>query len=1087
MAEDINKQAEELLKYLKSQTAEYREQDSIQAENYLTYRNITDEIAESISKIRKRTEAEKVLLGLSRKLQEAARENNKYLLETGKLESNMGKVKKQQLQTAIELEAQSKLLKGRELTSATDIYKALKQVESLEIEGLKIRESLADLSKEEREEAIKSLKTQEIEKENLSEKLSLMYRYLGATIQEIDLLREKERQVLEQDKKIQEIKNQRKGEKDRGKKSILGYQLEQENRVLKKLKAEQAQVLSQQPSIGPESEKQIKYLIALMRIQDGFQNIYETQKETLQIEEQIRKTLGLTGIGVKALGGIFKAIGVNSSVVSDSLSKAEKKMREVAESRSKWETFLAGASTLLGGIQKHLSDPLVILTGMVKILDKLNKDITSFQRSLGLSREAAKGINQELIQQARNTDDVYINSDKLRKSFISISEQLGFNVAVMGGEILTTFTHLTENLGMSVEHATSLATLMRMNGKNTEVQMKNLDKTVQSFSKQSKIGMNIKQVYSDIASFSKAVLLNIGKSPKEAALLSMTLRKVKMEMGDLESIMSNLVEFESSIQNEIEARLLTGDRIELSRARELALMNDYRGVAEEVTRQEAVRQAFINKNRIAQQSVAKAIGVSVEKLGEMYYQQELLRLGAPGFKDVYGDLTYQSTKALDTSQKFKEMIEKVKLSFQALLLPLEPIVNLAGILAEKFSWFATHPIGKWVVGAAAGWFVFGKAIKGTFHWITNILPKLGMKGLGGLFTKGMKKTMQDLGEGLKEMAGEKVKQGAESLKSAAGGFSGMVIGRRGIKALETVDGKAIKKALAGLAEGLEEMSQDEVESGSKNLLRASFSFIAMIPGYLGAKLISKLDGKLLKKALVGIGSGLTEMSPKTVRSGSLNLGLFAVSGALATASLPFLWGISALGPKIATGLTSLATGLAALGNPATIKFVALGAAVLTGAMLGLGAAVWMVGKGLGAVAPLVDAIGNTIYKAFSGISKVITSAAEGFETVITSIKTIKLEDISNILSMAKALQTLTQSVIALKQAGPVSLALQTTGIETSEKKNTAAPGTSQNTEQLVQKIDELISILRTKGNVYLDGNKVGEALRMGTYRQGLSR
>lgn len=1080
MAEDTKKQAEELLRLLQDQTSE-------QAEQVLQYRNLTEEIVESISKVKKRTEAEKALLGLSRKLQETARESNKYLAESGKLEQSMTKILQQQLKTEIEIQAQRSILTARERKAAETSFNLQKKIETLEIEGLKRRENLSNLTSEERRKELSALKRLEAEKEHWADKLAYQQRFLGATDKELKKLRTMDREYIEQKKRIEKLSQQRKAEPNRRVKSQLGHQLEQEKKTLKEIETRYAEMLAGQPRIGEEGQKQVQHMVALLGIQGGFRDVYQTRKETLQIEEQIRKTLGLTGIGVKALGGIFKAIGVNSSVVSDSLSKAEKKMREVAESGSKWETFLAGASTLLGGIQKHLSDPLVILTGMVKILDKLNKDITSFQRSLGLSREAARGINQELIQQARNTDDVYINSDKLRKSFISISEQLGFNIAVMGGEILTTFTHLTENLGMSVEHATSLATLMRMNGKNTEVQMKNLDKTVQSFSKQSKIGMNIKQVYSDIASFSKAVLLNIGKSPKEAALLSMTLRKVKMEMGDLESIMSNLVEFESSIQNEIEARLLTGDRIELSRARELALMNDYRGVAEEVTRQEAVRQAFINKNRIAQQSVAKAIGVSVEKLGEMYYQQELLRLGAPGFKDVYGDLTYQSTKALDTSQKFKEMIEKVKLSFQALLLPLEPIVNLAGILAEKFSWFATHPVGKWVVGAAAGWFVFGKAIKGTLHWITNILPKLGMKGLGGLFTKGMKKTMQDLGEGLKEMAGEKVKQGAESLKSAAGGFSGMVIGRRGIKALETVDGKAIKKALAGLAEGLEEMSQDEVESGSKNLLRASFSFIAMIPGYLGAKLISKLDGKLLKKALVGIGSGLTEMSPKTVRSGSLNLGLFAVSGALATASLPFLWGISALGPKIATGLTSLATGLAALGNPATIKFVALGAAVLTGAMLGLGAAVWMVGKGLGAVAPLVDAIGNTIYKAFSGISKIITSAAEGFETVITSIKTIKLEDISNILSMAKALQTLTQSVIALKQAGPVSLALQTTGIETSEKKNTVAPGTSQSTERLVQKIDELISILKTKGNVYLDGNKVGEALRMGTYRQGLSR
>lgn len=1094
MAEDPKRQAEEILKILRDQTAEYREQDSIQAENYLTFRNITDEITESISKIRKRTEAEKVLLGLSRKLQEAARENNKHLLETGKLESSMEKVKKQQLQTAIELEAQSKLLRGRELTSATDIYKALKQVEALEIEGLKTRESLADLSKEERKEAIKSLKKQEIEKENLSEKLSLMQRYLGATKQEIDLIRKKERQLIDQEKKIQQIKNQRREEKDRGKKSILGYQLEQESKILKKLKAEYAQTLSQQPLVGPESEKQIKYLITLMRIQDGFQNVYETRQETLLIEERVRKTMGLTGVGVKALAGVMKAIGINSSVVAASLSDAEKAMRKAAESSSKWQTFMTGITTLSEGVGKHLRDPLVILTGMLKVLDKLNQNVTLFQRTIGISREGARELNFELENQARNANHVFINSDRLRKSFVSMTEQLGFSAAVLGGETLTTFTHLTENLGMSVQHATSLTTLMRLNGKSTESQMKSMDRTVQAFAKQNKFGVDLKKVYSDIGSFSKAVLLNIGKSPREAALLATTLQKVKLEMGDLESIMSNLVQFESSIQNEIEARLLTGDRINLSRARELALMNDYRGVANEIAQQEAVRRAFIDKNRIAQESVAKAIGVSVEKLGEMYYQQELIRLGAPGFKNVYGDLTYESTKALSTSQQFKEMVDKLKLSFQAMLLPLEPLVNILGKVIQGFSVVATHPIGKWLVGAAAGWLIFGKVIKGTFTWITNILPKLGMKGLGGILTKGTKKTLEDLGEGLGKMAKEDTKKGAENLKTASGGFSMMILGGRGIKLLEKIDGRGLKDALSGMAKGLEKMSGDEVESGSKNLLRSSFSFVAMIPGYLGVKLLEKINGPLFNKSLTGIARGLQKMALPGVKSGIGSLALFSLAGALGVLSLPFLLGISLMGVKAGIGLSGLATGLAALGNPATLGYVAAGTAIL----LGLGGAVWMVGKGLGAAAPLVESFGNIIKKTFSGLSEVIRTAAEGFSSVIGSIQTIKIKDISNVLSLAKALNTLTDSVKGLKQAGPLQLNLQTT-VSGKEKEQegifkTSSPtvktsqtlGTpSPEVKALLQKIDELISILKTKGNVYLDGNKVGETLRMGTYRQGL--
>ena len=58
-----------------------------------------------------------------------------------------------------------------------------------------------------------------------------------------------------------------------------------------------------------------------------------------------------------------------------------------------------------------------------------------------------------------------------------------------------------------------------------------------------------------------------------------------MEMSQLENIAGGLLDFESSIENELSAELLTGKDLNLERARGLALNNDMAGMAEEINNQ----------------------------------------------------------------------------------------------------------------------------------------------------------------------------------------------------------------------------------------------------------------------------------------------------------------------------------------------------------------------------------------------------------------------------------------------------------------------------------------------------------------------
>ena len=88
-----------------------------------------------------------------------------------------------------------------------------------------------------------------------------------------------------------------------------------------------------------------------------------------------------------------------------------------------------------------------------------------------------------------------------------------------------------------------------------------------------------------------------------------------MELGDLDGIASSLLDFESSIGNELEAQLLTGKNINLAKARELALSNDLKGLGQELFENSASLAEFGKMNRIQQEAQAKALGMTRDQLG----------------------------------------------------------------------------------------------------------------------------------------------------------------------------------------------------------------------------------------------------------------------------------------------------------------------------------------------------------------------------------------------------------------------------------------------------------------------------------------
>ena len=109
---------------------------------------------------------------------------------------------------------------------------------------------------------------------------------------------------------------------------------------------------------------------------------------------------------------------------------------------------------------------------------------------------------------------------------------------------------------------------------------------------------------------------------------------------------SSLLDFESSIENELSAELLLGKDLNFEEARRLALNNDIAGAAEAVAKQVGTSADFANMNRIQQEAIAKAAGLTREELAQSLIDKEAMQ----AMSGVEGDTA---------KEKFDNLVKQV--------------------------------------------------------------------------------------------------------------------------------------------------------------------------------------------------------------------------------------------------------------------------------------------------------------------------------------------------------------------------------------------------------------------------------------------
>jgi hypothetical protein len=183
---------------------------------------------------------------------------------------------------------------------------------------------------------------------------------------------------------------------------------------------------------------------------------------------------------------------------------------------------------------------------------------------------------------------------------------------------------LTKKIGLTNEEASAFSLLAKSNNQTQLEATILVGKQVQDLVKQKGIMLDTRKVMADVAKVQGQLRLQYGNSTEQLAKAVVLSKSLGMTFEQANLSAKKLLDFESSISNELEAELLTGKDLNLEEARKLALMGKTAEAQALIMEQVGSAAEFANMNVFAQESLAAAAGMTADELANSLVQQENL-------------------------------------------------------------------------------------------------------------------------------------------------------------------------------------------------------------------------------------------------------------------------------------------------------------------------------------------------------------------------------------------------------------------------------------------------------------------------------
>ena len=371
-------------------------------------------------------------------------------------------------------------------------------------------------------------------------------------------------------------------------------------------------------------------------------------------------------------------------LISGPFKEAGQAMRNAGvENKKFWGRAAEGAATLGAKL-----GPAFLLGAIIKGNDHLVK----MQRSLQMSEEEAHEFEASITNIAWYSGKAYLNQKNLLEAMQGLNNETGV-AAHYSEDILTNQVFLTKQLGVSGKAAAKFAKYQTTTGKSAKETNVEIADAVANLKKETGIAFKLNDIFEEVADVNAGLKAAYGFNNKLLAEQVVQTKRIGINMAQAEKIASSMLDFESSIQAELEAELLTGKSLNLEEARRLSLMGKSSEAAAEILDQVGSTEDLMKMGVIQQEALAKAVGMERNELIDSVKERETL--AKIGGKSVKAQLEAAKTEAEREeikkrikAQGGEELLQQYEITsaaekFEAVVIKIQGIITA---LANKMSW-----------------------------------------------------------------------------------------------------------------------------------------------------------------------------------------------------------------------------------------------------------------------------------------------------------------------------------------------------------------------------------------------------------------
>jgi hypothetical protein len=369
-----------------------------------------------------------------------------------------------------------------------------------------------------------------------------------------------------------------------------------------------------------------------------------------------------------------KELSLKDSLISQDqkLRKAQIRLKkaEIAEQEKKTSKYANMASKLKD--QLTMVNAVDFIIGQtIKGYFDLNKASVETQRLTGQNLSIQSSLNGRL---ATSVDYLTTVSE--------LTAETGRNANnTFRSDTIATVAEFKNLLGLSGQEAGNLALITEATGRNLEASTSQLVSQVSSFNRTNKSAISQGKVLKDVANTSESITISLGSNPAKLAQAATQAARLGVSLKEVDAIASSLLDFESSIEAELEAQLLTGKEINLAKAREYALTNQLDKLGQEIFENSADIAEFGQMNRLAQEAYAKSLGMTRDQLARVAYLRGLDAKMTEEQAAAAADVGLEDMKRITSQELLTKSFEKMA---QALAGPVDLLASMVAAVS-KFS------------------------------------------------------------------------------------------------------------------------------------------------------------------------------------------------------------------------------------------------------------------------------------------------------------------------------------------------------------------------------------------------------------------